>query len=193
MKFVTDSIFTGTCGITAVLLVMQLIRLKLQIRPAIIISVSTLLLFGSLFYFLRIAAELYVNYYSNPNYGSFKLKNGNLWLLVIMLGAWPFTFGLLPQFLWLKKRRQRLWSLVFIVGVWAVTRIFISPNFLQFFIDPLNWHADSGFSTIDYLLQAGAYSAAFAVVHYFISKKDNDDQTEVDDHESLPVFPEPLR
>jgi len=191
MKFITDSIFTGTCGITAVLLVMQLIRSKLQIRPAIIISVSTLLLFGSLFYFLRIAIEIYANYYSNPDYGSFKVKNNNWWLLTIMLAAWPFSFGLLPQLLWLKKRRQRLMSLVFIVGVWAITRIFIPPDFLQFFINPLNWHVDTGFSTGDYLLQAATYSAAFAVVHYFISKKDNDNETEADGHENLPVFPSP--
>ena len=134
LTFIINSIFTGTWGITTALLVTQLLRRKLQINPTIVRSVSILLLIGASIYLLKILVGIVENAYSTgENENQWVLKGSSLTYL-IFLGVWPFSFGLLPQLLWLKKLRGRLSSLVIIIAIWAISRLFVPWGVTEFFM-----------------------------------------------------------
>jgi len=174
MTFIINSILTGTWGITVVLLVIQLFRLKLQINPIIIRSVSTLLLFGASLYILKIPVEFITNYYSGGEYEQYTFADGNLLYSLIIYCAWLFSFGLLPQILWVKKLRGRLSSLVVIVAIWAITRLYVPWGISEFFMEkPIDLNFKFEFSFLDRLEQVAIYSVAFVLVFYIISRKEN--------------------
>ena len=102
------------------------------------------------------------------------VMKGSSLAFLIFLGAWPFSFGLLPQLLWLKKLRGRLSSLVIIIAIWAISRLFVPWGITEFFMQKqidLNFKFE--FSFLDYLEQTAVYTVAFVLVHYLISRKNN--------------------
>jgi len=155
--------------------IIQLFRLKEQIRPGIIKSVSMLLLAGASLYILEIPVNFLIDYYSGGEYEQYTFKDGNLLSVLILFGAWLFSFGLVPQILWAKKLRGRLSSLIVIIAIWAVTRIFVPWGLLQFIMQkPFDWQFKLDFSFLDRLEQIAVYTVAFALVYYIVSRRDND-------------------
>jgi len=174
MMFIINSIFTGTWGITVALAVLQLFRRKLQINPAIIRSVSTLLLIGASIYLLKILVDIVEIAHSTRESENQWVVKGSSLAFLIFLGAWPFSFGLLPQLLWLKKLRGRLSIHVIIIAIWAISRLFVPWGVTEFFMQkPIDLNFKFEFSFVDQLAQIAVYATAFALVCYLISRKDN--------------------
>ncbi len=174
MMFVINSIFTGTWSITMALLVIQLFRRKLQINPTIIRSVSILLLIGASIYLLKLLVGIVENAYLTGEHENQWVVKGSSRGYLIFLGVWPFSFGLLPQLLWLKKLRGRLSSLAIIIAIWAISRLFVPWGVTEFFMQkPVDLNFKFEFSFVDQLEQIAVYATAFALVCYLISWKEN--------------------
>ena len=182
VTFIINSILTGTWGITVALLVIQLFRLKLQINSTIVRSISTLLLLGASLHVLRTAVYFFTNYYSAGEYEQYTFRNGNLWSYWIIYCAWLFSFGLLPQLLWLKTLRGRFSSLVVIVAIWGITRLFVPWGISEFFMErPIDLQFKFEFSFVNSLEQTAVYSVAFVLVFHIISRRDYNSQALTDE------------
>ena len=175
MDFIINTILTVTTGITVALLVLQLLRRDLKIRPDIITSVSILLLLGSTIYLVKVPAEFVVHYYSGGDYEHYTFKKGTFLPFIIFGFAWLFSYGLVPQILWIKKLRRRLSTLLIIVGMWAITRLLVPWGLYQLLLNPFaEWNRNSEFSFLDYVEQGAVYATAFAIIYSYLSRKGND-------------------
>jgi len=67
------------------------------------LSVSILLLIGASIYLLKILVDIVEIAHSTRESENQWVMKGSSMAFLIFLGAWPFSFGLLPQLLWLKN------------------------------------------------------------------------------------------
>lgn len=185
ITFMINAIFTGTWGITSALLVMQLFRLKLQINPLIISSIGILLLLGASTYLLKTVLGYLYYYYSDGTYNRYTFKKDDFLFSMAMSGIWLLNYGLLPQLLWIRKLR-RLSSLVVLICIWAITSLAVPWGVARQFLDsPTNTFFVSGFkfefSFTDYVEQGGVYAVAFAMVYSFLSRRNNDGESQLEE------------
>jgi hypothetical protein len=161
MTFIINSIFAGTFGLTAALLVVQLMGFELNFKLNMIRAISITLLIGSVAYLLQMAL------YAPSIYNQFN-SVGHLLLFMV----WPVVFSILPQLLWFKKLRERLGSLLVLVGIWAITLCFVPwllPQAVINLVQQPNSLIDyTSFSWINYLEVIGTYAGIFLVVYGII-------------------------
>ncbi len=163
MALIINAIFAGTWGLTAALLVVQLLRLELNSKPVIIDAMRNLLLFGSSVYLLKTGIDVLQIHMSSAS--------TRFWMTFL---AWPLAFGVLPQLLWLKPLRHRLASLAVIVALWTITISFVPWAFPQWVtnmvLHPTNVRAHVVFSFTGYLEMVAIYAAMLAGVYYVLTR-----------------------
>ena len=159
MTLLITSILAGTWGLTAALVVVHLLRLDIKMKPAIINAMGIVLLFASSIYLLKTGVEMISTYKSGE-----RTYFSSISFLTIFF-AWPFTFGILPQLLWLKLFRQQLASLVAMAGVWTITVFFVPWGLPELKAAP--------FSYLGFIEIVAIYVVAMLLAYWFTAKKEN--------------------